>query len=260
MNSLSRKSYAKVNIFLKIAGRRGDYHELVSRFVCVKNLFDMITFIPGNFNGFTLEGDFGCEIEKNTIYKVYLEVLKFDKSVEEFFKKYKVVVEKNIPKFAGLGGGSSNAASFLLMLNEMVQLELSQKQMVDIGLKVGADIPFFLYGYDSANVTGIGEIVEKFEEETLDIVTFTPKVECDTGKIFRNFRNKFYQEITNEEKTKLLNMKSFDIMTKYDIQSANDLYLSAKDIYKELNPVNYSLPNKTFFSGSGSSFFYLNGK
>jgi len=260
MDSYTQKSYAKVNIFLKIAGRRDNYHELVSRFVRVKNLFDTISFVPGKFESFTLEGDFGCPLEKNTIYKIYLELYRKYKNIKELFKNYKVVVKKNIPEFAGLGGGSSNAATFFLMTNEIAKLGITKNEMTEIGIKIGADIPFFIYEYDSANVTGIGEVVEKFDEEVLNIQTFTPNVKCDTGKIFTNFRNKFYKEISNEEKDKLLKMKSFDIISEYNISSANDLYLSARDIYSELEPKNYSLPQKTFFSGSGSSFFYIKNK
>lgn len=257
MDSISKKSYAKVNIFLKIADKRENYHELVSRFVRVKSLYDTITFVPGEFEKFTLEGDFGCKTEQNTIYKIFLEASRMYKNLEELFKNYKVLVEKRIPEFAGLGGGSSNAATFLLMVNQLANLGLSKKQMVQIGVKIGADIPFFLYEYDSANVTGIGEVVEKFDEEVLDITTFTPNIKCDTGKIFTTFRDKFYKQISNMEKDKLLNMKSLDIMTQYNINSANDLYEAAKDLYDELEPSRYNLPKNSFFSGSGSSFFYI---
>ena len=118
-------------------------------------------------------------------------------------------------------------------------------------------MPFFIYEYDSANVTGIGEIVEKFDEETLDIETFTPKVECNTGAIFTAFRDKFYSEISEDESSKLLKMKSKDILKTMNIKSANDLYSPALEIYSELTPKHYNLPENSFFSGSGSSFFYL---
>ncbi len=66
---VSIKSYAKVNIFLKISQKRENYHEIVSRFVRVKNLYDTISFIPNNeTNEFNLIGDFGCKLEDNTIY------------------------------------------------------------------------------------------------------------------------------------------------------------------------------------------------
>ena len=65
---MTKKSYAKVNIFLKIANKRDNYHELVSRFVRVHNLFDIITFKKEVCLDFTLEGNFGCTTKQNTIY------------------------------------------------------------------------------------------------------------------------------------------------------------------------------------------------
>jgi len=254
---ITKKSYAKVNIFLKIAGKRDDYHELVSRFVRVHSLYDTVIFKKGNFEEFTLEGNFGCNTKNNTIYKAFELLCTIDKNIKEIFKNYKVIVEKNIPEFAGLGGGSSNCATFMIMLNELANLNLSKDELSKIGAKIGADVPFFIYEYDSANVTGIGEIVEKFDEDILDIKTFTPKVECNTGAIFTAFRDKFYSEVSQEEASKLLNMKSTDILNNMDIKSANDLYVPALEIYNELTPQNYNLPNNSFFSGSGSSFFYL---
>eukprot|EP01156_Anaeramoeba_ignava_P001768 Anaeramoba_ignava/a1893_55.p2 GENE.a1893_55~~a1893_55.p2 ORF type:complete len:261 (-),score=-16.72 a1893_55:1637-2419(-) len=253
-----KKSYAKVNIFLKIAGKRDNYHELVSRFVRVHNLFDTVKFKKGNFNEFTLEGDFGCETRYNTIYKAYLKLCEISSKARELFKNYKVVVEKQIPEFAGLGGGSSNCATFMIMVNEIAELGLSKDELSHIGETIGADVPFFIYEYDSANVTGIGEIVKPFKEEILDIKTFTPEIQCDTGKIFTSFRDKFYKEITNKEAQKLLKMKSRDILKTLSMEEANDLYFPALDNYKELTPSNYNLPENCFFSGSGSSFFYIN--
>ncbi|MEA3553620.1 MAG: 4-(cytidine 5'-diphospho)-2-C-methyl-D-erythritol kinase [Campylobacterota bacterium] len=254
---MTKHSYAKVNIFLKIAGKRDNYHELVSRFVRVKNLYDTISFEEGLFNEFTLEGNFGCTTKQNTIYKAYLKLKELSSSVEVFFKTHKIVVEKSIPEFAGLGGGSSNCATFMIMVNDACNLGLSKDELSAIGATIGADVPFFIYEYDSANVTGIGEIVEKFDEKVLDIHTFTPKVQCNTGAIFTMFRDKFYSEVSQSEATKLLNMKSIDILNSMDIKSANDLYAPALEVYSELVPINYNLPQNSFFSGSGSSFFYI---
>ena len=112
---MERKSYAKVNIFLKIAGKRDNYHELVSRFVRVHSLYDVISFVKTNKKAFEIIGDFGCKLESNTVYKAY-NLLKAYDGVEEYFLTHSVKVEKNIPEFAGLGGGSSNAATFLIMV------------------------------------------------------------------------------------------------------------------------------------------------
>lgn len=254
---MTKKSYAKVNIFLKIAGKRDNYHELVSRFVRVHSLFDLISFEKGNFKEFTLEGDFGCVTQQNTIYKAYKKLCTISSDVEDLFQTYKVVVDKKIPEFAGLGGGSSNCATFMIMVNELCNLDLSKDELSEVGSTIGADVPFFIYEYDSANVTGIGEIVRPFDEEPLNIKTFTPKVECNTGAIFTSFRNNYYKEITKEESNRLLKMKSKDIYNSMTIDEANDLYKPALENYSELTPQNYNLPSRSFFSGSGSSFFYI---
>lgn len=257
---MTRKSYAKVNIFLKITGKRGHYHEIASRFVQVKNLYDTVTFEKVDCNSFRLEGDFGCVTEKNTIYKAYIKLKKLFPKVEDFFVSHKVVVDKRIPEFAGLGGGSSNCATFMIMVNESCNLGLSKDQLSKIALEIGADVPFFIYEYDSANVTGIGEIVEKFEEESLDIRVFTPKVQCNTSSIFKKYREKYYLENTHKKISSLLSQKSIDIFNTLNISEANDLYLPALDIYNELVPSLYNLPHNSYFSGSGSSFFYINNK
>lgn len=249
---ISQKSYAKVNIFLKIAGKRDNYHELVSRFVRVKNLYDTVSIIEKECDTFTLEGDFGCETKKNTIYKVYLALSKYDNKVERFFKSHYVKVDKKIPEFAGLGGGSSNAAVFMLMVNKLCNLNLSKDELAKIGVTIGADIPFFVYEYDSANVTGIGEIVEKFDEPELNIETITPNIGCNTGVIFTTFRNYFYKEVTQEEQAKLLASSSKEVLEQYDIVAANDLYEPALKNYEQLKK--YAKDN-WYFSGSGSSFF-----
>jgi len=251
---MTKKSYAKVNVFLKISGKRGDYHELVSRFARVKNLYDVISFEEKKCTEFTLEGKFGCETKKNTIFKAYTKLCELFPRVEDFFKNYKVIVEKKIPEFAGLGGGSSNCATFILMVNDICHLNLTKDKMAKIGATIGADVPFFIYEYDSANVTGIGEIVEKFDEELVGIETITPKIECNTGAIFREFRDKFYKEVSKEEATRLLEMKSCDIVKNLSIEEANDLYLPASSIETELRVF---AKDGWFFSGSGSSFFRL---
>ena len=238
--------------FLKIAGKRDGYHELVSRFVRVKNLFDEISFLPKECKQFTLIGSFGCELHKNTMYKAYLELVKIDIQVEAYFKNYAILVDKKIPEFAGMGGGSSNAATFILMVNEACHLNLTKKEMADIGLKIGADVPFFIYEYDSANVTGIGEFIEKFDEEALEIETITPDIKCDTGAIFRLFRSDYYKEIDQQTTQKYLSMTSKEFLNNYDIFEANDLYAPALGNYNELKEYE---KEDWFFSGSGSTFF-----
>jgi 4-diphosphocytidyl-2-C-methyl-D-erythritol kinase len=133
-------------------------------------------------------------------------------------------------------------------------LGLSKDKLAQIGCEIGADVPYFVYGFESANVSGIGEVVEEFDENTLDIEVFTPKIECNTAKVFTIFREKFYKELSLAEKNRLFSMKSIDILKELGIDKANDLYLPAITLYPQL-PTTYHLPPTTYFSGSGSSFF-----
>ena len=203
------KAFAKVNLFLKIVGKRGDYHEIISRFILVDSLYDVLEFKDKTQDcEFELHGDFGCELKSNTIYKTYKAMCEagYEKELKVFLSKKALYVEKNIPSFAGLGGGSSDSAMFLHMLNKEAKLGLLDEDLAKIGLKVGADVPFFVYGYKSANVGGIGEVVEKFEEEPLKVEIFTPKIKCDTKEIYQAFRKNYL--IEPEFAKKLKSMKS----------------------------------------------------
>ena len=248
---MTKKSYAKVNIFLKIVGIRENYHLIASRFVRVKNLFDTISFIKKDVDNFSIEGNFSCILEKNTVYKAYKELEKFDE-VKEFFKKNIVKIDKNIPEFAGLGGGSSNCATFLNMVNDICNLNLTKDELSKIGAKIGADIPFFIYEYDSANVSGIGEIVEEFIEEPLKIEVVTPNILCNTALIYKTFRENYYKELDKEKAKELFATNSKDILKSFSIKEANDLYESALSLNPGLKEFE---KEKWFFSGSGSSFF-----
>jgi len=250
------KAYAKVNIFLKITGKRGNYHELFSRFMKLPHLYDELSFEAKNEPGFILKGDFSCATEQNTIYKAYtvLQEATGSESLAKLIYTYAIKVIKNIPSFAGLGGGSSDAACFLKMCNNTLDLGLSLQELAKIGSKIGADVPFFIYDYNAANVSGIGEIVEKFEEEILDFELQTPNVLGSTPKVYQAFRESFYKELSSDEYAKLSFMPSQKILESYTIEEANDLFDPALHLYPELKN---SYQKGWFFSGSGSSFFRL---
>ncbi|MFA6138483.1 MAG: 4-(cytidine 5'-diphospho)-2-C-methyl-D-erythritol kinase [Sulfurimonas sp.] len=253
------RAYAKVNIFLKIRGKRDGYHEIVSRFMRVNSLYDELFFMPKQEREFKIIGDFSCDTEQNTIYKAYLalKVATGSESLEEFMATHAVHVKKQIPAFAGLGGGSSDAAAFLKMCNETLNLGLSLDELAHIGSKVGADVPFFIYNYGSANVSGIGEIVEEFVEEILDFEIFTPKLEISTPKVYGIYRENFYNPVNEIEAEKLKKTSSLKILENMSIDEANDLYKPALQGYPELK--NY-YKEGWHFSGSGSSFFRSAGK
>ena len=115
---------------------------------------------------------------------------------------------------------------------------------------VGKKAPAF----NAKAVVNGGEIVENFDEEILNIEVITPKIKCNTGEIFKIFREKFYKTINIEDTKKLFNTKSKDILLTYKIEEANDLYLAASTVYEELKEF---AKDNWFFSGSGSSFFRI---
>jgi len=253
------KAYAKVNIFLKITGTRGNYHEILSRFMRVDDLFDRLFFISkeesgGKENVFQILGNFSCETKQNTIYKAYVALKKATnaESLEKLMQKYAVRVEKNIPAFAGLGGGSSDAATYLKMCNEVLDLGLSLNELATIGLEVGADVPFFIYAYESANVSGIGEVVEAFDEERLSFDIYTPDVAISTPRVYSAYRENFYAPIDGFEAQRLRTISSKEILETMSAKEANDLFEPALQEYKELKQY---YKQGYFFSGSGSSFF-----
>jgi 4-diphosphocytidyl-2-C-methyl-D-erythritol kinase len=248
------KAYAKVNIFLKVTGLRGDYHEIISRFMRVDSLYDELSFVKKDSERFEILGDFSCSTEQNTIYKAYKALLEYTKSesLERLMATYAIKVEKNIPAFAGLGGGSSDAATYLKMCNEVLHLNLSIKELAEIGLRVGADVPFFIYGYDSANVSGIGEVVEKFDEEILRFDIYTPKVEISTPKVYKSYRENFFDPIDAQSALKISNTSSLEVLKSFTPKEANDLFRPALKEYPQLEE---HQKEGYYFSGSGSSFF-----
>ena len=250
------KAYAKVNVFLKITGRRGVYHEILSRFVLVDDLYDTLSFEVKDSTDFSIIGDFNCTVAQNTIYKSYLALLKAtgSEALERLMQTHAVKVDKKIPSFAGLGGGSSDAATYLLMCNEVLHLGLSLNALAKIGSEVGADVPFFVYGYQSANVSGIGEIVEKFDEEALKIETYTPAVEISTPRVYQSFRENFYKELSMTEQIEYAHRSSLEIFEQMDAMEANDLFAPAQLLYPEIKAHH---KEGWFFSGSGSSFFRI---
>ncbi len=249
-------AYAKVNIFLKITGLRENYHEIISRFMRVDDLYDELSFESKEFEEFEIIGNFSCATEQNTIYKAYRYLVEYtnSQSLKELMQRYAIKVTKNIPAFAGLGGGSSDAATYLKMCNEVLHLGLSLNELATIGLKVGADVPFFIYGYNSANVSGIGEIVEEFKEPLLSFDIYTPNIEISTPRVYKSYRENFYNPIPNAEVQKLKQTNSLDVLGFFKPKEANDLFAPALKEYKELQQ---HYKEGYFFSGSGSSFFSI---
>ena len=243
------KSFAKINVFLKVVGTRGSYHEILSRFILCEQLFDEIYFERSN--SFAIECD-NKEIKENIIQKAIDELKKagFSNELDEFFSSHKIIINKQIPIGAGLGGGSSNAATFLLMVNDELNLNIKRENLMQIASKIGADVTFFVSGYKAANVSGIGEIIEEFDDEVPNLNIFTPNIFCSTPMVYQEFRSNFLQYIDVNAAKKMQNLKSKELLEIYKNEELNDLFAPCFKLYPQMNEF-----RDKFLSGSGSSVF-----
>jgi len=176
-------SPAKINLFLQVTGKRPDgYHELFSLMCCL-DIFDVIFL---QFGGQKIEIDApNSQIpldETNIVHK----------AAALFFKKLKVRdglsirIEKSIPVAGGLGGGSSNAASTLIGLNQHYGFPFSRDELMSLGLELGADVPFFIF-QKPAFASGVGEKLEAYPDcLPYHILLLNPGVEVNTGEVYRN--------------------------------------------------------------------------
>ena len=154
---------AKVNLTLKIVGRRADgYHAIESVFFKISDLYDTLSFFRAGEYDTLLECDTD-EIPNND--NIVITAVNELRKYAGIVKGVRIILNKRIPIQAGLGGGSSDAAATLMGLNKLWQLELSDETLMEIGAKIGSDVPFFISSENAAIVTGRGEYVEPFNVE-----------------------------------------------------------------------------------------------
>lgn len=245
------KSFAKLNIFLKITGRNDRYHQILSRFILFDKLFDTLEFIQESKNSNKLKIYSNISLpSSNTLTKTceILYELGFKRQLECFFKEFSLVIKKNIPLGSGLGGGSSNASTFLKMLNFNLNLGLNQNELLEISSKIGADVSFFTSGFKSANVSGYGEIIERFDDEIPKISLNLKNIKCETKNVFECFK-KFYKISDIKFANSLLELKSDEILKNFTNLDLNDLLAP---VIKEYN---LKIRDDEFLSGSGSTTF-----
>ena len=172
-------SPAKLNLFLHITGRRENgYHELQSIFQLI-DLCDWIEFTPLKDDEIFIAGLSSVDLDQNLIYKA-IQILKpFAKRLTGF----EISIEKNIPMGAGLGGGSSNAATTLIVVNQLWHCGLSINQLADLGVKLGADVPIFVHG-QNAWAEGIGEHLTFIDLDQKQFIVLKPDCFISTQLLF----------------------------------------------------------------------------
>ena len=174
-------SPAKINLFLHITGRREDgYHELQTLFQLL-DWGDSLSFTANNSGEITLRGmDLNIPTTENLIFRAASLLQRGDTGVD-------ILVQKRIPAGAGLGGGSSNAATTLLALNHLWQLKLPRDELQALGATLGADVPVFVGGR-TAWAEGIGEVLTPVDLEQRWYVIITPCCHVPTSQIFSHLQ------------------------------------------------------------------------
>ncbi|MBI3531475.1 MAG: 4-(cytidine 5'-diphospho)-2-C-methyl-D-erythritol kinase [Curvibacter sp. PD_MW3] len=170
---------AKLNLFLHITGRRADgYHLLQSAFMLI-DWADTLHF-ERRTDGSISREDLLKPLPADDLI---LRAARALQTASGTTQGVHIGVEKRLPAQAGMGGGSSDAASTLLALNQLWQLNFSLPQLAAIGLTLGADVPFFLYGRN-AWVEGIGEQITPLDVPRGQVLVVKPDAGLETGAIF----------------------------------------------------------------------------
>lgn len=181
MENLSFKAPAKLNLMLHITGRRADgYHELQTVFQLI-DLCDEIRFEKTQQNEILLH-DLPQLVATDNL------ILKAAHLMKDFAKDYfglKIFLQKNIPMQAGLGGGSSDAATTMIALNKLWRCELSQVQLLRLAKQLGADVPIFVYG-KNAFAEGVGDELYPIQLPNCWYLIVDPLVAVSTQKIFQD--------------------------------------------------------------------------
>ena len=175
---------AKLNLFLHVTGRRADgYHLLQSVFMLI-DWCDTLHFERRAGGAISREdiGGSGPALPANDLVVRAAQALQRTSGCEWGAH---IALDKQIPQEAGMGGGSSDAASCLLALNRLWGLDLPLEQLLQIGLQLGADVPFFLGG-DNAWVEGIGEQLTPVTLPAGNFIVLKPPTGASTPKIFQS--------------------------------------------------------------------------
>ncbi|GAA0307842.1 4-(cytidine 5'-diphospho)-2-C-methyl-D-erythritol kinase [Psychrobacter aestuarii] len=200
---ITRFSPAKINLFLHITGKRSDgYHDLQTVFRLL-DFGDTLRFTVGDAVAteplaedsdtlcralITIDGAEAItkDIGDNLIFKAAHALLRtaiIDEHLPDALAAIKIAIDKRLPMGAGLGGGSSNAATTLQTLNTVWDLNYETEMLLGIGRSLGADVPIFIFGQD-AIATGIGEVLTPIDLPAQRYLLLTPDAHASTAALF----------------------------------------------------------------------------
>lgn len=241
---------AKINLGLNIVGRRADgYHNLETVFYPI-GLTDVLEIVParGDVSTLTTYGNpVDCPLEKNLVMKA-LRLMQKHYDVPEV----DIYLYKHIPDGAGLGGGSSDAASTMLMLNDMFEIKASKEDLACHAATLGADCPFFIYNHPMM-ATGIGDVLSPIDVKLrgLHLLLVKPDVSVPTKVA--------YSRVTPAPSTSVLAVDVTAPVSQWNGVVKNDFEPSVFAHHPELAAIKSTIENGgalyASMSGSGSSIF-----
>ena len=256
---LTEVAKAKINLSLSLSGRKIDgFHDLAS-FICFSDFSDKLNLKNSDCFSYKVNSTADINPTDDLVLKVIYKIK------EEFclkeLPKVDLVLEKNIPIGAGLGGGSSDAAATIRLMNKFLNLGMSKKGMCDFGKSLGSDIPACILSKPLI-AYGRGEKLIDLDFKTkYHMLVIYPNIEISTKEIF-NLTKISRRKDLNINKIKE-SIESYSSEDNESIMSglANDLQEFAFEAYPILGDIIYALNlNKSFFSrmsGSGSACFGL---
>lgn len=252
MNELTVHAPAKINLALKILRKRADgYHDIKSILQKV-SLYDTLSLKLSPLQGITVTADDPSipTDSRNLAYRAAVLLLKQQKITPGI----SIHIKKRIPAGAGLGGGSSNAAATLTGLNKLLRCNLTETELLRLGVEIGADVPFFIYDKPSALAEGIGEQLSPVTIQVpLWLVIVFPGFSISTKWAYENYR-----VLTNEGKNIRI-LRSFKQLNSVLHILINDLENVVTKQYPEIQEIKHTLIQagacSSLMSGSGSSVF-----
>ncbi|MDO9477013.1 MAG: 4-(cytidine 5'-diphospho)-2-C-methyl-D-erythritol kinase [Pseudohongiella sp.] len=231
---------AKLNLFLHITGRRPDGYHLLQTVFQLLDYGDDLRFSLRDDSQIILKCD---SLELATDNNLVLRAAHLLRTHTGATQGVDIDLQKRIPTGAGLGGGSSDAATTLVALNELWQCKLDRHALAELGLRLGADVPVFVKG-QSAWAEGVGELLQPVSLPALYYLVLSPACHVSTATIFS------HQELTRD--TRAIKMAAF-----LAGQSQNDCEMLVRRLYPEVNAALEWLGKfaPARMTGTGSSIF-----
>jgi len=238
---LKTVAYPKVNLCLYVGKKRKDgLHEILSIFQRIENFKDEITMEVSDDSKAEISVDgVDCALEDNSVYKA----IKLWQVKTGISYSVKVSIKKNIPQRAGLGGGSSDAGSVLLALENINKNKIPFTELIKLGFEVGADVPFFLYDTKCAVVSGAGE-------EVMPIVPRELNFSLKDSGFSKPSTKDAYEKLDLIRKTQTTELPSLCLVE--SIYRKNISEWSFENSFASLYP---SIPDGYSLTGSGSWIF-----